>query len=106
MVNIITALWLVRDGSLILTGEGVEDIYKPGEVERSSQNRGLICMSQKIVPILKNSLRSRVLLRFELFKLQLRAERLKYFCGYSRCLTSTKSIGKFNIMKISWLQND
>ena len=42
----------------------------------------------------------------ERFKFQLRAERLNYVCDFSRCLTSTRNIGKFNIMKISWLQND
>ena len=31
---------------------------------------------------------------------------MKYFCNFSHCLTGTRSIGKFNIMKISWLQND
>ena len=35
-----------------------------------------------------------------------KAKRLKYFCDFSRCLTSTTNIGKFNSTKISWLQND
>ena len=38
--------------------------------------------------------------------LVLKAERLKYFCELSHCLTGTRSIGKFNCIKISWLQSD
>ena len=36
----------------------------------------------------------------------LKAERSKYFYDFSRCLTSTGSIGKSNLTIISWLQND
>ena len=28
---------------------------------------------------------------------------MKHFCDFSRCLTSTTNIGKFNLTKISWL---
>ena len=45
----------------------------------------------------------RVLNRFEWFKCQLKAKRSKYFCDFSCCLTSNRSIGKFNFIQISWL---
>ena len=47
----------------------------------------------------KKFLAPRVLHRFELFKLQLKAESLKYFCDFSRCLASTKNVRNFNLKK-------
>ena len=49
---------------------------------------------------------SRVYHRFEWFEFQLKAERSKYVCDFSCWLASTKSISKFNVIKISWLQNN
>ena len=52
----------------------------PGEPERSSH------FEKFVAP--------RVHHRLELFKFPLKAEISKYFCDFSRCLTSTRSKGK------------
>ena len=62
-------------------------------------------VNQKKFPLLK-FVAPRLRHGFESFKFQLKVERSKCFCDFSRCPTSTRSIGKFNFIKILWLQND
>ena len=53
-----------------------------------------------------NSLAPRKLHRCECSKFSCKAKRSKCFCDFSRCLTGTSSIDKFNFVETSELQND
>ena len=79
--------WWIGEGERQKWQSQSNDICLPSEPEKNSHFWAFIAQ--------------RVLHRFEWFKFHPKDRDL--FCDFSRCLTSIRRIGKFNLLKISWL---